>query len=73
MTAETLRQLWTIVAELGAARTVSNLTDEALVSTVLGQINSRYCFTLEEQSAVKSYLSSHKPLIRDLLDEKATR
>lgn len=66
MNAEILRLLWSIVSEVSPDK-VMGLSDDALVSNLIHQINSRVCLSSDDQSAVRSYLSTRKPLIRDLL------
>lgn len=66
MNAEILRLLWSVVSEVSPDR-VAGLSDDALVSSLVYQINSRVCLSLEDQTAVRSYLSTRKPLIRDVL------
>ena len=66
MNAEILRLLWSIVSELSSDR-ILGLSDDDLVSSLIQQIDNRVCLTLEDQTAVRSYLSTRKPLIRDML------
>ena len=68
MNAEILRLLWSVVSEISPDKVIG-LSDDALVSSLIHQINSRVCLSLEDQTAVRSYLATRKPLIRDVLQQ----
>ncbi|MBE7379926.1 MAG: hypothetical protein F6J95_000765 [Leptolyngbya sp. SIO1E4] len=66
MSVETLRLLWSVVSET-SPENVAGLSDEALIGSLLSRINSRLCLTLEDQTAVRSYLGSKRLLIREVI------
>ncbi|MCG8363923.1 MAG: hypothetical protein MJA27_11405 [Pseudanabaenales cyanobacterium] len=70
MTIETLRLLWSLVLEISPDN-VAELSDDVLVRSLFSQVNSRICLSLEEQTAVRSYLSARKPLICEMLQSQA--
>ena len=70
MTVETLRLLWSVVLEIPPDN-VAELSDEVLIRSLFSQINSRICLSQEEQTAVRSYISSRKPLICETILNQA--
>lgn len=68
MNAEILRLLWSIVSEMSPDK-VMGLSDDALISSLIHHINNRVCLSSEDQSAVRSYISTRRSLIRDLLHQ----
>ncbi|MGF1521567.1 MAG: hypothetical protein ACFBSF_04520 [Leptolyngbyaceae cyanobacterium] len=68
MNAEILRLLWSIISEISPDR-ATGLSDDDLISSLIHHINNRVCLSLEDQTAVKSYLRTRKPLIRDVLQK----
>ena len=70
MNVETLRLLWSVVLEISPDE-VAELSDDVLVRSLIFQVNSRICLSLEEQTAIRSYLSARKPLIFEMLQSQA--
>ncbi|MEL6383858.1 MAG: hypothetical protein AAFQ89_15665 [Cyanobacteria bacterium J06626_18] len=68
MNVEILRLLWSIVSEISPDR-ATGLSDDDLISSLIHNINNRVCLSREDQTAVRSYLSMRKPLIRDVLQK----
>ena len=71
MSVETLRLLWSVIAEISSDSTTS-LSDEALFGSLLSKINNRLCLTPEDQTAIRLYLRSRKLLIREMLQDQTT-
>ena len=70
MNVETLRLLWSVVLEISPDE-AAELSDDVLVRNLLFQVNSRIYLSLEEQTAVRSYLRARKPLICQMLQSQA--
>ncbi|HEY9638330.1 MAG TPA: hypothetical protein V6D14_33380 [Coleofasciculaceae cyanobacterium] len=65
MNSSTLRQLWSVIAEVQIG-TLLKLSDTDLVQQLVNRLESRKPLSREETSTVSAYLRSRTELIRDL-------
>lgn len=66
MDVKTLHRLWSMILD-DSPGNITNLSDEALVSSLYHQIDNTVYLSLEDKSYVLSYLNTRKSLIRELL------
>jgi len=69
MTPLMLRQFWAIV-ESTQAKVLLGLDDTHLVHWLLRQINADVAMNRNESCALRSYIHSKLPLIRDLAEQR---
>lgn len=72
MNTEVLRLLWSLVSTISPDN-IAGLSNDVLVKKLLSHINSRVCLSLDEQIAVKSYLSAREPLVREIIQRSISQ
>ncbi len=68
MSTKVLRLFWSVVSEIPSDK-AAELSDDALIGSLLLQMNSRLCLSREEQTAVRSYFKTRGLLVREILQE----
>ena len=66
MSNKVLRLFWSVVSEIPSDK-FAELSDDALVGSLLFQMNSRLCLSRDDQTAVRSYFRTRGPLVREIL------
>ena len=66
MDASTLRLLWSVVLE-NSPENVSHLPEALFVRHLLEQMQARVCLSMDEQSAMQSYLQTKRTLILEMI------
>lgn len=72
MNTEVLRLLWSLVSTMSPDN-IAGLSNDVLVKKLLSHINSRVYLSLDEQIAVKSYLSAREPLVREIIQRSISQ
>ncbi|MBD2433313.1 MAG: hypothetical protein C4323_14000 [Mastigocladus sp. ERB_26_2] len=65
MNASTLRQLWSLI-ENTQTNILLEVNDAELIQQLLRQLENQKLLSSEESKAIRAYISSRLPLIRDL-------
>ncbi len=68
MSTKVLRLFWSVVSEIPSDK-AAELSDDALMGSLLFRMNSQLCLSIEEQTAVRSYFKTRGPLVREILQE----